>query len=577
MTRILRKAYLACGLTLALGCGGESGPSGFDVAEIVVEPDPIVVAQNGSVQVSVSALDDDGALLTGVPVTFWSGDSALVLVGATGIVSSLGPAGSSTIFVKAGNRTEQVPVTVSAVSSAVTLAPDPGVLPQLGTLQMQAALLDVTGAPVPGATFTFVSSDPAIATVSPSGLVTSVGPAGQVLISASSGGLTGQATLAVTQVATTIAVSPNPVLIAPDGSVALQTAVTDAVGAPIAGAVATYTVTSGPLTVSNAGVISCPAGSPLGSGSITVASGNLSTQVAVEIVAAAHPEGILQTTTPFSGAAYGVAVSRTGVVWVVGIEGQLGRGALPGTSFVMSSTGTGTSIGVAFDPGGATAYITGAPSDGVGEFSASSGLPLRSIPGLIGTPFDVKTSPDGSRIYVSTAEGKVYFIEQSSFTVIDEVSIGGGPAVHLAVHQSQPLIYASSPGLPDVVEINTVTKLQRRFAVGGSPQAIGLTPDGTRLYVANEFSGRFNYITLASGAISAPIATCSSYGLSVSPDGLRVLLSCPGDGEVRVYETSGHTEVNRVTGLGAVRRIAHSPNGLLAIVANEGGSVHFIR
>jgi WD40 repeat protein len=575
MPRILRKAYLTC--ALVLGCGGESGPSGFDVAEIVVEPDPIVLAQNGSVQLSISALDGDGALLTGVPVTFWSGDSALVLVGVTGLVSSVGPAGSSTISVKAGDRTEQIPVTVSAVSSAVTLSPDPGVLPQLGTLQMQAVLLDVTGAPVQGATFTFVSSDPGIATVSPSGLVTSVGPAGQVLISATSGGLAGQATLAVTQVATAIAVSPNPVLIAPGGSVALQTAVTDAVGAPITGAAPSYTVTSGPLTVSNAGVITCPDGSPLGSGTITIQSGSLSTQIAVEIVAAAHPQGILQTTTPFSGAAYGVAVSHTGVVWVIGIEGQLGRGALPGTSLVTSSTGTGTSIGVAFHPGGATAYITGAPSGGVGEFSVSSGLPLRSIPGLIGTPFDVKTSPDGSRIYVSTAEGKVYFIDQSSFTVVDEVSIGAGPAVHLAVHQSQPLIYASSPGLPDVVEINTVTKLQRRFPVGGSPQAIGLTPDGTRLYVANEFTGRFNFITLASGAVSAPIASCSSYGLSVSPDGLRVLLSCPGDGEVRVYETSGHVEVNRVTGLGGVRRIAHSPNGLLAIVANEGGSVHFIR
>ena len=203
----------------------------------------------------------------------------------------------------------------------------------------------------------------------------------KVMISATAGGLTGQAAVAVTQVPTTITVSPNLVLIAPGGSVSLQTAVSDAVGAPIPGAAFTFTVTAGPLAVSNAGVVTSPSGSPLGAGSIRVQSGNLSTQVPVDIVATAHPEGVLHTTTAFSGAAYGVAVSPSGVFWVVGIEGQLGRGALPGTSLVTSSTGSGTSIGVAFDPGGATAYITGAPSDGVGEFSVSSGLPLRSLPG----------------------------------------------------------------------------------------------------------------------------------------------------------------------------------------------------
>jgi hypothetical protein len=567
--------YFAC--VLALGCGGESGPSGIDVGEIVVTPSPVVLAQNGSVQLAVSALDDDGVLLAGVPVSFWSGDSALVLVGSTGIVSSVGPAGTSTISVRAGNKTRQVPVTVTSVSNAVTVGPNPGVVSQLGTLQMQAVLLDVTGAPVPGAQFTFTSSDQSVATVSPSGLVTSVGPAGQVIIAASSAGISGQATVAVTQVPTTIAVSPNPVLIAPGGSVSIQASVLDAVGAPMPGALLSYAVTSGPLTISNTGALTAAAGAPLGTGAITVQSGTLSIQVPVSIVAVAHPEGVLQTTTPFGGAAYGVAVSASGVVWVVGIEGGLGRGTLPGTALVTSSTGGGTSIGVTFDPGGATAYITGAPADGVGEFSVASGLPLRSLPGLVGTPFDVKTSPDGTRIFVSTAEGKVYFIDRSSFTVVDEVSIGSGPAVHLAVHQSQPLVYASSPGLPDVVEINTVTKAERRFNVGGSPQAIGLSPDGARLYVANEFTGRFNYITLASGVVSAPIASCSSYGLSVSPDGLRLLLSCPGDGEVRLYETAGLNEVRRVTGLGTVRRIAHSPDGLVAIVASEASGVHFIR
>jgi uncharacterized protein YjdB len=97
-------------------------------------------------------------------------------------------------------------------AAAVTIAPDGATLTgYLQSLQLTAAAFDAVGNPVPGTTFTWESSNPALVQVDATGLVTAVAGNGSVTITATAvGGATPSdvATVLVNQPAATIEVTP---------------------------------------------------------------------------------------------------------------------------------------------------------------------------------------------------------------------------------------------------------------------------------------------------------------------------------------------------------------------------------
>ena len=176
-------ARIALAALVATGCNSdkptENGPK---PADILVDPVSISIRQHESARITPTVVDAAGTLLAGYPVTFVSSNPALVTVSNTGVVTSVGPAGTATISVRAGGITKPVPVTVAGVPTSISVTPDPAVVTQNATVQLAAKLLDLDGVTINGATFTYTSSNLAMATVSASGFVTSVGPAGSAVI-----------------------------------------------------------------------------------------------------------------------------------------------------------------------------------------------------------------------------------------------------------------------------------------------------------------------------------------------------------------------------------------------------------
>ena len=95
-------------------------------------------------------------------------------------------------------------------SSVVSIAVTPRLNNMVvgGTQQLAAQALDVAGNPVAGKSITWVSSEPAVATVSASGLVTSVG-AGSTAILASAENSSGFASISVTAPVANVAITGN--------------------------------------------------------------------------------------------------------------------------------------------------------------------------------------------------------------------------------------------------------------------------------------------------------------------------------------------------------------------------------
>jgi DNA-binding beta-propeller fold protein YncE len=552
-----------------------SEPNGPDAAEIIVSPTAVAIAQLETQPLTVSVVDEAGTLLTGIAVTFESEDETIATVSNLGVVTSVGPAGTTQLVLRAAGLEKEVPVTVTAVADQINVTPNPGVVPQKGTLQLDARLLDLNGMPVPGAVLTFTSGSPTIATVSGTGLVTSVGPAGQATIAIQSGAITGQVVVAVTQVPTVVTVGPDPITIGRGRDLQIHATVRDAVGEVITGAPLTFAASPADLlTVSGSGLLT--AADALGTGTVSVRSGRLERVVPVTVAAVTHPQGeIVARTQTDVVSLYGVAFARNGRIAAGGLVGGVAVGTLP--SFALASTQPGGQItAVAFSSSGRL-FASGTPVDGVSELDPATGAVLDSGNGLLGTPYELLVSPDEQTLYLGTSDGRVYFIDVGTLAVLHEVQVGGS-LVHLALHPSLPLLYASPQFSSVIFEINTETRVFRDIAIPPSaPQAIAVALDGSELYLANE-GGSVEVIPIGFGGSAASIPVgCGAYGLALTPDGMQLYASCSIDGLVKIIDRASRTVVGTLTPGGTPRRVAVTPDGATVGVANEAGWVDFIQ
>lgn len=160
---------LTLGALASVSCTTSTDAGG--VASWVVTPNPVKLTRGDSTDLSVTPVDGDGHLVTGVSVEFASNDPAMVTVSFTGRVKSLGPMGSTSIQVIGGGAITEVPVTVFPRPVSLQVAPNDTSIAQGQTFQLTATAWDSTGTPIPGAPFEFESLNATIATVSPTGLV----------------------------------------------------------------------------------------------------------------------------------------------------------------------------------------------------------------------------------------------------------------------------------------------------------------------------------------------------------------------------------------------------------------------
>lgn len=146
---------------------------------------------------SAYGIDQNGSPI-GLGAITWSTSSATIAdVSASGIVTALTP-GQAQIIASAGGKQGQALITVTGVPVAyITVAPTYVVIAGGATKQFTATLKDANGITLTGRTVTWSSSDPSLATVnSVTGVATGIAAPG-ALITATSEGKTGSASLQV--------------------------------------------------------------------------------------------------------------------------------------------------------------------------------------------------------------------------------------------------------------------------------------------------------------------------------------------------------------------------------------------
>ena len=460
--------------------------------------------------------------------------------------------------------------TAPATAARIDVAPTVVRLRVGQSQQLVATARDQAGSALTGVPFAYESDDPAVAAVSAAGLVTG-GAAGLTVVTVTGGGASARVPVRVGGVPATIEVTPPDPEIPQGASVGLIVAVRDSNGDPVPDAPVAFASGDPAIaTVTTAGVVTGVAAGPT---TITVTAAPAIATVPVSILG--RPAGNVVSATLLGDRPYGVAVSQAGVVYVTQLDAaRLSRATLPDTTFP-----TGVAVGVAptdvaFDPTGTRAYVTNQLSRSVGIVDVATNTQIDAIP-VNGDPFRVLVSPNGARLYVTTNADNLLVIDLPAKTVHAEYLLSAASS-GITLNASGSLLYGTTiDGL--VYEINTVTDSARALLTTGYLQGIAVSRDGAELYIAKE-DGELEIRSAPTGVLLTTVPAASGvFGLKLTPDGTQLYAGILFGGVVRVIDRATRTVVQTIPVGSDPRRIAFDRYGLTAVVANQDGSVSFIR
>ncbi len=171
------------------------------VATVTVTPSPLSMSVGQATQLTATLKDAVGNVLNGRTVSWSSSNPAAATVSAKGLVTAVAK-GSATITATSEGKTGSADVTMTNVAvGSVTVQPqDPSVVVG-SSVQLSAIVRDANGNIVTDRAVAWASSNPGVATVSSSGVVTGAS-VGSASITATSEGKSG---------ATIVSVIPVPV------------------------------------------------------------------------------------------------------------------------------------------------------------------------------------------------------------------------------------------------------------------------------------------------------------------------------------------------------------------------------
>jgi alpha-tubulin suppressor-like RCC1 family protein len=334
---------LICGglaVVLVAACGGEPVDPGplVPVASVSLDPADPVVGVGATAPLTAVARSADGTALVNRTIAFSSGDPAIASVDGSGVVTGVA-VGSTAITATSEGRSRSVTLTVSNVAvSSVAVAPTTAALKVGAELTLTGQAFDAGAAPLPNRVFAWSSSSPAVATVSPLGVVRGL-TAGTTTITGTSEGqsATAEITVVVPPVAT-VEVTPAAGSLGIGDSLQLSATLEDADGDPITDRAVTWE-TSNELvaTVSATGRVRGVSPGPV---TITARAEGVSGQAALTVT--------LRFSSVSAGVDFSCGVTPLGTAycWGRNTNGSLGNGTVVNSTTPVAVT---MPAGVRFD------------------------------------------------------------------------------------------------------------------------------------------------------------------------------------------------------------------------------------
>lgn len=159
-----------------------------------------------------------------------------------------------------------------------------------------------------------------------------------------------------------------------------------------------------------------------------------------------------------------------------------------------------------------------------------------------GIPSDLTTSPDGAELYVtlsgwagsqSYGKDRLVIIDTATFSTTHILSFYTDGFTRVVAHPNGEKVYVTARGgggklyIFDVVSPTVAPKV---LNVGDAPVGLGVTPDGSRVYVANRTSANLSVIETVSDTVTTTVdlpiqSSGSATSVAITPDGEKAYVS----------------------------------------------------
>ena len=220
--------------TITATSGSASGNAAVTVAQavsaVVVSPSADTLVAGDTLRLAAAATDANGHAAE-VEVYWASGDTAVAVVDASGLVTGVGAGETDVTATGAGVTGRATLVVAAAPPETVAVTPDTVSLVAPGvTVRLMAEVRDRFGRTIEGEAVAWASGDTLVARVDTAGLVTAMGR-GTTTVTAMAGSASGSAAVAVLRSVTSVAVAPVADTIAPRDTLRLAATAFDENGA----------------------------------------------------------------------------------------------------------------------------------------------------------------------------------------------------------------------------------------------------------------------------------------------------------------------------------------------------------
>jgi YVTN family beta-propeller protein len=231
-------------------------------------------------------------------------------------------------------------------------------------------------------------------------------------------------------------------------------------------------------------------------------------------------------------------------------------------------------VGLAWHPDGRRFYVSGAGNTTVHEMRFEKGRVTRGVDFVLGRPMDrpdwmqnrygnvpqsfiggVAVHPDGNRLFAVHVLGKaVSMVDIATGRVLRTVDLPAEPYTCLVSADGQTLFVSLWGGARILLFDARTLERQGEIPVGEHPNAMALSKDGTRVFVACANTNAVWVVDVAARRATEQVRVSmfpdappgsTPNSVSVSPDGTRLLVANADNNTVAVVDisTPGHSEV----------------------------------
>ena len=540
-----------------MSCGEEAptAPPLPVATMVVVAPSAVTLsALRDTTRLTATVLDQNGQVMTGALVAYSSSADSVATVDVSGLVTAVGN-GTAVVTATSGGASGNATVTVEQRVAEVRVSPDSVTLVALGdTVRLAVEALDANGHEVAGAEFAWSSAD-SVATVDGSGLVNAVGN-GTAAVTASSGEVSGGATVTVEQRVAEVRVSPDSVtLFAIGDTVRLKAEALDANSHAVVNAGLDWSGIDSVMTVDPTGLVTAVGN---GIAVVTATSGEASGSATVTVRQKVAELGVSPDTVTL------VAVGDTVRLAAEALDAN--GHAVANIEFTWSSTDSVAAVdgsGLVAAVGNGTAVVTAASGESSGSATVTV---LQRVAAVRVSPDSVTLFALGDtvRLTAEALDANDHAVAHAGFdwSSSDSVMTVDTTGLITAVGNGTAVVTARSG---DVSGSATVTVEQRAAEVRVLPESVMLFAIGDTVRLAAEALDANGHTVEHAGFDWSS----SAFGVRVDDSGLVTAVS---EGNAVVTATSGEASASVAVRVTVLTGPARDRAILQAFYEATGGS-----